>query len=394
MAGGQPMNLKLFLFVTWAGVVAAAMPAAAQRPVPPVAPSAASPAIQHRPIKPYRDRNGIAKRTPENSIATQNWSGYAVANFETGLFYSSASATWQVPQVSWGATSGSPSQEWNSIWVGIGGFCEDASCSTVDTNLIQLGTDQAVTQSGAVSNYVWYELYPAGPQIIPDPVNPGDIMTASLECTADCIPNQTQTWQLTMTDQTLGWTWTQTVGFATTLLSAEWIVEAPGVPTLPLSNYSQANFDPVVANGGNPNLSLSTNSIAMSDPYGQTSNPATPDNGDWFGACWGYGSATPCTTAGLTGTPSTAVTAALTASPTSITSGQSSALTWDSTNATSCAGSGFAASGTSGSAIVYPTATKTYSLTCSGPGGSATASATVTVSTSPSPKSCKGHKCK
>ena len=78
--------------------------------------------------------------------------------------------------------------------------------------------------------------------------------------------------------------------------------------------------------------------------------------------------------------PAAQPTAALTASPTSISSGQSSSLTWSSTNATSCTGAGFTASGASGSASVTPAATSTYSINCAGSGGSASASATVTVS--------------
>jgi uncharacterized repeat protein (TIGR02543 family) len=75
-------------------------------------------------------------------------------------------------------------------------------------------------------------------------------------------------------------------------------------------------------------------------------------------------------------------TATLSASPTSISAGQSSTLSWSSINATSCTGSGFTASGTSGSVSVTPSVTATYSLTCTGTGGtSAPASATVTVGT-------------
>jgi hypothetical protein len=78
-------------------------------------------------------------------------------------------------------------------------------------------------------------------------------------------------------------------------------------------------------------------------------------------------------------------TVSLTASPTSITSGGSSTLSWSSTNATSCTGSGFTASGTSGTVSVSPTATQTYSITCTGTGGSVNASVTVNVSALPVP---------
>ena len=80
--------------------------------------------------------------------------------------------------------------------------------------------------------------------------------------------------------------------------------------------------------------------------------------------------------------PLPAPTVALSASPTSLTSGQSSTLTWTSTNATSCTASG-AWSGTeplSGSLSTGAlNQSSTYSLTCIGSGGSATASVTVTV---------------
>ena len=77
-------------------------------------------------------------------------------------------------------------------------------------------------------------------------------------------------------------------------------------------------------------------------------------------------------------------TANLSANPTSITPGQSSILSWLSTNATSCAGSGgppnFSTGGkTSGSLNVSPQVTTPYSVTCTGSGGTASASATVSV---------------
>jgi hypothetical protein len=79
-------------------------------------------------------------------------------------------------------------------------------------------------------------------------------------------------------------------------------------------------------------------------------------------------------------TPSTAPTVTLTASKTSITTGGTSNLTWGSTNATSCTGTGFTASGITGTVTVSPTVTTTYGITCTGAGGSASANVTVTVS--------------
>jgi PKD repeat protein len=83
----------------------------------------------------------------------------------------------------------------------------------------------------------------------------------------------------------------------------------------------------------------------------------------------------------VTGTtpPPPPPTAILSASPTSITSGQSSTLTWSSTNATSCTNN-FSGSGTSGTKVISPTLSATYTLTCTGAGGSVTSNATISVS--------------
>ena len=84
--------------------------------------------------------------------------------------------------------------------------------------------------------------------------------------------------------------------------------------------------------------------------------------------------------------PPIAPTVSITASPAAVSSGGATALSWSSTNATSCTASGAwsgvkATSGTQASAAL--SATSTFTLTCSGAGGSASNSATVTVSTSP-----------
>lgn len=79
-------------------------------------------------------------------------------------------------------------------------------------------------------------------------------------------------------------------------------------------------------------------------------------------------------------------TVALSASPTSITNGNSSTLTWSSSNATSCTGTGFTTGGAvSGSVTVSPSTTTNYGLSCTGSGGTNTGSATVTVTPAPTP---------
>jgi hypothetical protein len=332
--------------------------------------------LTNSPMQADHTPDGSIRRI-RNSIVTAYWSGYAV---NASAPYTSASGTFQVPSVTYDGLANTI--EYVSQWVGIGGYG--------DSTLIQLGAMEWIGPSGGASYVVWYELYPAGAVQVPRSVSPGDIITASLQCTAACPPSSVQTWQLNLTDQTAGWSWIQSFQYQSSMGSAEWITEAPGWPTLPLANYGQVTFDPVEANGLNPNLSLSANGVIMQDPYGETSNPSAPVNGDVFSTCWGAGSLTPCTAGSFTAPP-LAATALLSAGPGSITAGQSSTLSWSSTNASSCEGGGFAASGTSGSVVVSPSVTTSYSVTCTGDGGSATALTTVTVGSPVSSPSSNGH---
>ncbi|MFZ2886795.1 MAG: polysaccharide deacetylase family protein [Minisyncoccia bacterium] len=85
--------------------------------------------------------------------------------------------------------------------------------------------------------------------------------------------------------------------------------------------------------------------------------------------------------------PPTAPTLTLSANPTTITTGQSSTLTWSTTNATSCTAFGgwTGTKATSGSQAVTPTANTTYSLSCSGASGTTPAQQSVTVSVTAAP---------
>ena len=347
----------------------------------------------------YRNPDGTFMRF-KGTIENANWSGYAVT---AGAPYSSASATWQVPSVTYDGGSTPYGYEYVFNWVGIGGAS--------DGTLIQLGTESIVSASGVTVFETWYELYPALDVGISLAVNPGDIITASLQCTAACSPNQTQTWQLSLTDETTKGSWTQSFQYQSSMASAEWITEPPyyagtynGVSFngfLPLADYKQATYNPVEANGANPNLSLSANGyIAAVPTFGETSNPSAPVNGDTFSTCWGAAGAglTPCTAGFFAVTaptnppppppppPPSNVSATLTATPPSLKAGQASKLTWTSKNTTSCTGNGFTV-GNSGKyvtgpfawALVFPKVTTSYSITCTGPSGPATSFATVTV---------------
>ncbi|HVN78622.1 MAG TPA: peptidoglycan-associated lipoprotein Pal [Terriglobia bacterium] len=83
--------------------------------------------------------------------------------------------------------------------------------------------------------------------------------------------------------------------------------------------------------------------------------------------------------------PKPTPTVTLSASPTSIERGQSSTLTWDSTNATNVSiDQGIGDVSTSGSRSVSPSASTTYTITARGEGGTTTATARITV-TAPAP---------
>ncbi len=74
-----------------------------------------------------------------------------------------------------------------------------------------------------------------------------------------------------------------------------------------------------------------------------------------------------------------------TAEPSTISSGQPSSLRWSVTDATSVQIDGIGSVSPNGRRAVYPTATTTYHMTASGPGGTADMDATVTVGTAPPP---------
>ena len=83
--------------------------------------------------------------------------------------------------------------------------------------------------------------------------------------------------------------------------------------------------------------------------------------------------------------PPAAPTASLTASPETIDRGQSSTLTWQTTNATDVSIEGIGAVQANGSQQVSPTESTTYTLTAKGAGGTQSATARVTVNAAPPP---------
>jgi len=111
------------------------------------------------------------------------------------------------------------------------------------------------------------------------------------------------------------------------------------------------------------------------------------NNSTWYPGGLANNAYVPVDLIGTSASTISAPTASLSANPTSITSGQSSTLSWSSANATSCTGTAFSTgNAVSGSVSVIPSTTTTYSVTCTNGSTSATASATVAVAvTAPAP---------
>lgn len=167
----------------------------------------------------------------DSQIGSSNWSGYA-ATGSNGSFHS-VTANWTEPT---GHCSSSPNG-YSSFWVGLDGYSSDSveqTGSEVDCN----GTTP--------SYYSWYEMYPAYPVNFSNTVRPGDSFTGTVTFSG------TNTYTLTLTDHTQGWTRTVTKkqsGLARS--SAEVITEAPSdsAGPLPLTDFGTITYSSSAANG-------------------------------------------------------------------------------------------------------------------------------------------------
>jgi hypothetical protein len=196
-------------------LVAAAVPA-----------SAAAPDLVHGKLAAGRAHPVDPHGRAVGSTST-NWAGYTA----TGGRYTSVAASWTEPTVSCGGTA------YSSFWTGLDG---DGS-STVE----QAGAEADC--SGATPRYfAWYEMYPAFPVNLSDPVQAGDRMTTSV------TSNGSGAFTLTLTDSTQGWSHSYNKRLASAkLASAEVITEAPssGSGVLPLADFGLVNFSGATVNG-------------------------------------------------------------------------------------------------------------------------------------------------
>jgi hypothetical protein len=237
-----------------------------------------------------------------NANQSTNWFGYNAGALErNNTLFNSITGDWTVPTASQHVKGQSES---SSDWIGIGGGCIDAGCLLGDNTLIQTGTEQDVSASGAASYSSWWEIIP-GPSIDTGmTIAAGDHMHASV---AETIPNS-EVWVITLQDVTRNETFTQTVPYPSTHATAEWIEETPltfgtsGAGLAALPNLTDPRFDSGTLNGAAANLTPAEE-MQLTDSSGNVIGaPSAPDaQADGFSACaWATTCATPAATAAST----------------------------------------------------------------------------------------------
>jgi hypothetical protein len=222
-----------------------------------------------------------------NANQSSNWFGYNQGTLEKGnTLFTSITGDWTVPTVT---QHNSGQAESSSNWIGIGGGCIDAGCTLGDPSLIQTGTEQDVDASGKASYSAWWEIIPVPSVAISNfPVSPGDRMHADI---TELVPGS-NVWTIKLQNLTKGNTFTQTVPYASTHATAEWIEETPtligtdGVGLASLPNLSNPSFGNATVNGANANLQ-SSEAIQLIDSNSNViGTPSAPNSThDGFSAC-------------------------------------------------------------------------------------------------------------
>jgi Peptidase A4 family len=256
--------------------------------------AAASWAKDHGTAVPFHgvSAHGQLVHAASNPLAvdanqSDNWSGYDQGSIEQGgtppKLFSSIGGDWTVPTATQ-HTSGEA--EYSSDWIGIGGGCVDSGCTTTDNTLIQTGTEQDVSSTGAASYSAWWEIIPGPSMTITSmTVHPGDRMTASLSQAAPGV------WTITLDDTTDSQSYTTTVPYSSSEDTAEWIQETPliigtnaGFAALP--NLTSPVFDLASTDGSSANLKASEEMDLVNSSGGVIGAPSAPDpDADGFNVC-------------------------------------------------------------------------------------------------------------
>ena len=228
----------------------------------------------------------LAPHLSSNTNTSSNWFGYQQGSVEQGgKLFNSISGNWTVPTAT---QHNAGTAEDSADWIGIGGGCVDASCDVTDNTLIQTGTEQDVSATGAASYDAWYELVPAPElQITSMTVSPGDQMHASISQAA----NDVDVWDVTIQDLTNGQSYSTTVPYPSTMDTAEWIEETPleigtnaGFAALP--NLTDPAFTSGEVNGSPVHLTTAEQMQLVDSSGNVIGTPSAPNSaGDGFSEC-------------------------------------------------------------------------------------------------------------
>jgi hypothetical protein len=237
-----------------------------------------------RPAAVYHPLLSVARTgTSFHTSTSSNWSGYNQGFLEKDTTFSSISAQWVVPT----ATQHTAGQaEDSATWIGIGGGCLDTSCTATDSTLVQAGTEQDVAADGTASYSAWWELVPVPSVTASITVHPGDVISCDISAIVPGV------WSVVLDDLTDGQSFTETLPYPSTELTAEWVEETPveigtsGTGLAALPNLSTVTFSHATVNGANAGLT-SAEGLQLVDSNGNPiATPSAPDGGgDSFNDC-------------------------------------------------------------------------------------------------------------
>jgi hypothetical protein len=195
-AGSLPPNLALSAAGTLSGTPAGSGPTSFTVEVTDAAGAVAAAALSLE-----------VNTMPPRAERSDNWSGYYV----TGGPFTSVTGTFNVPSVA--ATRRSTD---TAEWVGIDGAV------TGNTSLIQAGVEERYDATSKLTHFfAWWEILPDAETLAPLTVQAGDQVTVTIGELASGL------WQILLTDDTTGQSYTTAQTYDGNGTTAEWIVEAP-----------------------------------------------------------------------------------------------------------------------------------------------------------------------
>lgn len=160
---------------------------------------------------------------PAAPTLTDNvWGGYVA----TGSGFSSIVGSWTEPDATCTST-----QDLYAPWVGIDGY----GSQTVEQTGVETNCD-----SGTPEYRGWYEIYPEAPVYWNDPVRPGDVITGKV------VAQGGGSYDITLTDETAGWTEHTVQSIGGENVSAEAVIESP---TGSYPSFDRLDFSGITVNG-------------------------------------------------------------------------------------------------------------------------------------------------